>query len=148
MDMRTFGILPSKTFPNTPTSSLIADPFHEPHHGSHVAYLETSVGPATLVLVRQLRLRQSPDVPPPAPRRVKPMPTPRPILPAVAPSPSPAVESSAPSFPPPHVALHADDANSKVFLAIGRALMAVVSAFPFSYRDAYKCSLNHRTTAR
>ena len=95
-----------------------------------------------------VRLRQSPDVPPPAPRRVKPMPTPRPILPAVAPSPSPAAESSAPSFPPPHVALHADDANSKVFLAIGRALMAVVSTFPLSYRDAYKCSLYYRTTAR
>ncbi|PIL27270.1 hypothetical protein GSI_10417 [Ganoderma sinense ZZ0214-1] len=61
MDMRTFSILPAKTFPNNPTSSLIADPFHEPHHGSHVAYLETSVGPATLVLVRQLRLRQAPD---------------------------------------------------------------------------------------
>ncbi|TBU22338.1 hypothetical protein BD311DRAFT_824624 [Dichomitus squalens] len=61
MDMRTFGILPSKNFPNTATSSLIADPFHEPRDGSHVAYLETSVGPATLVLVRQLRLRQSPE---------------------------------------------------------------------------------------
>ncbi|KAI1798461.1 hypothetical protein LXA43DRAFT_32098 [Ganoderma leucocontextum] len=61
MDMRTFAILPAKTFPNNPTSSLIADPFHEPRHGSHVAYLETSVGPATIVLTRQLRLRQSPD---------------------------------------------------------------------------------------
>ena len=61
MDMRTFAILPAKTFPNNPTSSLIADPFHEPRHGSHVAYLETSIGPATLVLVRQLRLRQAPD---------------------------------------------------------------------------------------
>ncbi|KAK7015018.1 hypothetical protein R3P38DRAFT_2998982 [Favolaschia claudopus] len=28
-------------------------------------------------------------------------------------------------FPPPHVVLHPDDANSKVFLAIGRSLMSV-----------------------
>ncbi|KAI0646053.1 hypothetical protein C8Q79DRAFT_643399 [Trametes meyenii] len=61
MDMRAFAAIPSHAFPNTPTSSLIAVPFHEPHHGNRVSYLETSIGPATLVLVRQLRLRQSPD---------------------------------------------------------------------------------------
>ena len=61
MDMRAFAVMPPKAFPNTPTSSLIAVPFHEPHHGNRVAYLETSVGPATLVLVRQLRLRQNPE---------------------------------------------------------------------------------------
>ncbi|KAI8970640.1 hypothetical protein BD414DRAFT_540798 [Trametes punicea] len=61
MDMRVFAAIPSHTFPYTPTSSLIAVPFHEPRHGSHVSYLETSVGPATLILVRQLRLRQNPD---------------------------------------------------------------------------------------
>ncbi len=61
MDMRAFAVLPPKTFPDTPTSSLIAVPFHEPHHGNRVSYLETSIGPATLLLVRQLRLRQNPE---------------------------------------------------------------------------------------
>ncbi|CDO69095.1 hypothetical protein BN946_scf184992.g44 [Trametes cinnabarina] len=62
MDMRAFAALPTHTFTTyTPTSSLIAVPFHEPQHGTHVSYLETSIGPATLILVRQLRLRQNPD---------------------------------------------------------------------------------------
>ncbi|KAI0353316.1 hypothetical protein OH77DRAFT_619046 [Trametes cingulata] len=61
MDMRAFAAVPSQSFLTTPTSSLIAVPFHEPRHGNHVSYLETSIGPATLVLVRQLRLRQNPD---------------------------------------------------------------------------------------
>lgn len=61
MDLRAFAALQSHSFPETPTSSLIAVPFHEPRHGNHVSYLETSIGPATLVLVRQLRLRQNPD---------------------------------------------------------------------------------------
>ncbi|KAJ7738493.1 hypothetical protein DFH07DRAFT_82874 [Mycena maculata] len=30
-----------------------------------------------------------------------------------------------PVFPPPHIVLHPDDANSKVFLALGRSLMSV-----------------------
>lgn len=56
-------LLPFRTTPppETPTSSLIAIPFHEPRHANHISYLETSIGPATLVLVRQLRLRQSPE---------------------------------------------------------------------------------------
>ena len=33
-----------------------------------------------------------------------------------------------PPFPPPHVVLHPEDASSKVFLAIGRSFMSVVSA--------------------
>ncbi|KAI0746461.1 hypothetical protein C8Q80DRAFT_1175179 [Daedaleopsis nitida] len=61
MDMRAFAVMPPKSFPSTPTSSLIAVPFHEPQHGNRVSYLETSVGPATLILVRQLRLRQNPE---------------------------------------------------------------------------------------
>ncbi|KAI0368554.1 hypothetical protein BV20DRAFT_457658 [Pilatotrama ljubarskyi] len=61
MDMRVFAAIPSQSFPSTPTSSLIAVPFHQPRHGNHVSYLETSIGPATLVLVRQLHLRQNPD---------------------------------------------------------------------------------------
>lgn len=61
MDMRAFAALQNHTSPETPTSSLIAIPFHEPRHANHISYLETSIGPATLVLVRQLRLRQSPE---------------------------------------------------------------------------------------
>lgn len=61
MDMRAYAALQNHTFPETPTSSLIAIPFHEPRHANHISYLETSIGPATLVLVRQLRLRQSPE---------------------------------------------------------------------------------------
>lgn len=61
MDMRAFAVMPPKTFSATPTSSLIAVPFEEPTKGSRVSYLQTSVGPATLVLVRQLRLRQNPE---------------------------------------------------------------------------------------
>ncbi|KAI0747953.1 hypothetical protein C8Q80DRAFT_1219320 [Daedaleopsis nitida] len=69
-----------------------------------------------------VRLRQSPDAPPP-PRRVKPIPSFKAKHGAVgsaAPPPAPTVP-----FPPPHVVLHADDASSKVFHAIGRALMSV-----------------------
>lgn len=32
-------------------------------------------------------------------------------------------------FPPEHVVLHPDDANNKVFIAMGRALLSVVSLF-------------------
>ncbi|KAH9914166.1 uncharacterized protein BXZ73DRAFT_92830 [Epithele typhae] len=60
-DMRVFLASPTKSLPTTPTSALIAVPFHDRHHGSRVAFLDTPVGPATLVLVRQLRLRQAPD---------------------------------------------------------------------------------------
>ncbi|KAJ6546498.1 hypothetical protein DFH09DRAFT_1249058 [Mycena vulgaris] len=52
------------------------------------------------------RLRQSPPPPPPHRR-------------ARSDQPSTLV------FPPPHVVLHPDDANSKVFLALGRSLMSV-----------------------
>ena len=61
MDMRVFATLTSKPFPTTPTSSLIAVPFHERDRGGRVAFLDTNIGPATLILVRQLRLRQNPD---------------------------------------------------------------------------------------
>ncbi|RPD65168.1 hypothetical protein L226DRAFT_456313 [Lentinus tigrinus ALCF2SS1-7] len=61
MDIHAFAVLPLKTFPYTPTSALIAVPFHAPQHGNHLSYLETSVGPATLLLVRQLRLHQNPE---------------------------------------------------------------------------------------
>ncbi len=72
-----------------------------------------------------LRLRQSPDAPPAPARRVK-------VLPATkskhAVGSSPGVPAPAwPAFPPPHVVLHPEDANSKVFLAIGRSFMSVVS---------------------
>lgn len=67
------------------------------------------------------RLRQSPD--PPAPRKIRPAPTAKVKATAIA-SESPRVEL--PPFPPPHIMLHSDDMNSRVFLSIGRALMSVV----------------------
>ena len=42
-----------------------------------------------------------------------------------------------PVFPPPNVVLHEDDANSKVFLAVARAFISVVSYdltfYPFPF---------------
>ncbi|EIN12500.1 hypothetical protein PUNSTDRAFT_130760, partial [Punctularia strigosozonata HHB-11173 SS5] len=74
------------------------------------------------------RLRQSPDLPStattPALRRIKPLMISKSNnVPAVS-SPS-SNDSNALTFPPPHVVLHPDDASNKVFLAIGRSLLAV-----------------------
>lgn len=50
-----------------------------------------------------------------------------------------------PQFPPTHIILHPDDANSKVFLAIGRAFLSVVRTFFLSSfsllhpRHSYLC---------
>ncbi|KZT28544.1 hypothetical protein NEOLEDRAFT_1145757 [Neolentinus lepideus HHB14362 ss-1] len=67
------------------------------------------------------RLRQSPD-PPPPPRRIKPAPSAgSKSKPMLHESPKPDM----PLFPPPHVMLHPDDLNSKVFLAIGRCFFSV-----------------------
>ncbi|OCH95601.1 hypothetical protein OBBRIDRAFT_788148 [Obba rivulosa] len=68
------------------------------------------------------RLRQLPD-PPPPPRRIRPAPTLKARAAATADEPQP--QSDWPPFPPPHVMLHSDDANSKIFLAIGRSFMSV-----------------------
>lgn len=70
------------------------------------------------------RLRQSPG-PSLAPRKIRPVPS---KLKAALPSSSPEPQGTLPPFPPPHVMLHSDDANSKVFLAIGRSFMSVVCA--------------------
>ena len=70
-----------------------------------------------------IRLRQSPDAPQQS-RRVKPIPASKTKLSAAA---APVAQTTLPPFPPPHVMLHADDAGNKVFLAIGRALVSVVS---------------------
>ncbi|PIL23834.1 transcription factor [Ganoderma sinense ZZ0214-1] len=80
-----------------------------------------------------VRLRQPTDVPPPPPRRLKPLPGSKAKPPASRQS-SAATEPTLPPFPPPHVTLHPDDANSKVFLAIGRSLMAVAH-MSFSFKD-------------
>jgi hypothetical protein len=77
------------------------------------------------------RLRQSPD-PPAPPRRIKPVPIPK--LNIIQPS-SPS--NNMPDFPPPHVMLHPEDANSKVFLAIGRSFLSVVCGVLFPYCCAY-----------
>ncbi|OBZ77248.1 LanC-like protein 2 [Grifola frondosa] len=58
MDWRVSEVIPPLALPTTPISSLIAVPFSEPQSGADASFLETSVGPATLVLVRQLRRRQ------------------------------------------------------------------------------------------
>ncbi|CCL98954.1 uncharacterized protein FIBRA_00962 [Fibroporia radiculosa] len=68
------------------------------------------------------RLRQSPDVPPPPPRRIRPVPTPKSKAP---PAVSDVMRPDWPPFPPEQVMLHSDDASSKVFLAIGRSFMSV-----------------------
>lgn len=72
------------------------------------------------------RLRQSPDFSI-APRKIKPVPTSKSA--AIA---SEQVPLSVPVFPPEHIVLHSDDATSKVFLAIGRALMSAVCS-PYSW---------------
>jgi hypothetical protein len=74
------------------------------------------------------RLRQSPD-PPAPPRRIKPVPMP--IMQPSSPS------NNMPDFPPLHVMLHPEDANSKVFLAIGRSFLSVVCGVLFPYCCAY-----------
>jgi hypothetical protein len=66
------------------------------------------------------RLRQSPD-PPTAPRRIKPVPSSKPDIM----SSDQHVSQDMPAFPPPHVILHPEDANSKIFLAIGRSFLSV-----------------------
>jgi hypothetical protein len=73
------------------------------------------------------RLRQSPD-PPPPPRRLKPIPAPKLSITA---SDKQHPTHDMPTFPPPHVMLHPEDANSKVFLAIGRSFLSVVSCISF-----------------
>lgn len=47
-------------------------------------------------------------------------------------------------FPPPHVVLHPDDANSKVFLALGRSLMSVVRIFYCTTRVRAQFLQNNR----
>ena len=37
-------------------------------------------------------------------------------------------QNALPDFPPPHVVLHPEDATNKVFLAVARAFVSVVSA--------------------
>ena len=71
-----------------------------------------------------IRLRHSASSVAPTPRRIKPAPTAKAKHPSVTPD-APLPEY--PHFPPDHVMLHHDDANSKVFMAIGRSFMSVVS---------------------
>ena len=74
-----------------------------------------------------IRLRQSPDAPLP-PRRAKPSVAPKPKQ-VAGPSTPAVAQTPLMPFPPSHVILHPDDAGNKVFLAMGRALMSVVSLF-------------------
>ena len=67
------------------------------------------------------RLRQHPD-PPMPPRRIKPQPMPK-LNTMHSNFPS---TSNMPAFPPSHISLHPEDANSKVLLAIARSFLSVV----------------------
>jgi hypothetical protein len=81
------------------------------------------------VIKPSARLRQSPD-PPTAPRRIKPVPSSKPdIMPSDH---QPSQDNDMPMFPPSNVMLHPEDANNKVFLAIGRAFLSVVSDVYYS----------------
>ncbi|KAI0374710.1 hypothetical protein BV20DRAFT_1079791 [Pilatotrama ljubarskyi] len=74
------------------------------------------------VIKPSIRLRQSPDAPQPQ-RRIKPATTRKKRQGSVdGPCPAPL---EFPPFPPAHVFLHPEDANNKVFLALGRALMSI-----------------------
>jgi len=42
-----------------------------------------------------------------------------------------------PPFPPPHVQLHPDDLNNKVFLAIARSFLTIVCFTTFSFIQSY-----------
>ncbi|TFY62410.1 hypothetical protein EVJ58_g3884, partial [Rhodofomes roseus] len=74
------------------------------------------------VIKPSIRLRHSAASAAPPPRRIKPAPVSKskhaPVTPDVPPP-------DCPPFPPDHVMLHHDDANSKVFMAIGRSFMSV-----------------------
>lgn len=55
MDWRVSSTFLSLKLPTISASTLNSIPFYTPHSGSHASFLETSVGPATLVLVHELR---------------------------------------------------------------------------------------------
>ncbi|KAH9930982.1 uncharacterized protein B0H18DRAFT_872618 [Fomitopsis serialis] len=74
------------------------------------------------IIKPSIRLRHSAASAASTPRRIKPAPTPKskngPITFGVP-------QPDYPPFPPDHVMLHHDDADSKVFMAIGRSFMSV-----------------------
>jgi hypothetical protein len=102
-----------------PMSSPVATTAHDlplpkPHAPSQHQY-GTRIR-SNSVIKPSVRLRQASDIQ----RRIKP-------VPAVKPPPTvPESPGDMPDFPPPQVMLHADDANNKVFHAIGRSFMSVV----------------------
>ncbi|TCD65407.1 hypothetical protein EIP91_002706 [Steccherinum ochraceum] len=98
---------PSTTKLNAPSPSTVS---HQ--YGTRIR--------SNSVIRPSARLRQSPD--PPPPRKIKPAPVAKAKPAVIAPEPVPADQ---PLFPPPNVMLHADDSTSRVFLAVGRALMSV-----------------------
>ncbi|KAH9946260.1 uncharacterized protein BXZ73DRAFT_86426 [Epithele typhae] len=90
-----------------------------------------------------IRLRHSPDSAPSL-RRLKPAQSTK-LKQNAFPLPLGASQPVLPPFPPPHVVLHADDAGSKVFLAMGRALVSVDNR-AMTVKDlsemSMKCGLN------
>ena len=84
------------------------------------------------------RLRQHPD-PPMPPRRIKPQPMPKfNTMHSNFPS-----TSNMPAFPPSHISLHPEDANSKVLLAIARSFLSVVCSMLAPTYSCHSISLLH-----
>lgn len=75
------------------------------------------------ILKPSARLRQCTPSPHPAPRRIKPVPIPA-VHHPVPRTPAPCF----PVFPLPGVMLHPEDASNKVFQAIGRSFLSIVSS--------------------
>ncbi|GLB35350.1 hypothetical protein LshimejAT787_0209150 [Lyophyllum shimeji] len=87
------------------------------HADPHVSHSYGTRIRQNIVIKPSARLRQSPEPHPQPQRKPKPAPTPKSAL--SPPNPN------FPQFPPPGIVLHPDDANSKVFMAIGRSFLSV-----------------------
>lgn len=96
--------------PALPESGPVHQPSSQHQYGTRIR--------SNSVMKPSTRLRQSPD----PPRRIKPAPLPRAKAPAASKEPPP---TQMPVFPPANTMLHSDDANSKVFMAIGRSFVSV-----------------------
>jgi hypothetical protein len=93
-------------------SSPITHPDTHPNH-SYATRIRQNIS-----IKPSARLRQSPD-PPHSLRKSK-------LSITKSASSNPYAPHNYPQFPPPHIILHPEDANSKVFLAIGRSFLSVV----------------------
>ena len=125
---------PLLVIPRWPNSSLLATlnvtqtmPLSQPtpitlqdlHNNNNHPHSYATRIRQNIIIKPSARLRQSPD-PPLHPRKHK----------STSSTKSAAnTPHNFPPFPPPHIVLHPDDANSKVFIAIGRSFLSVVRHF-------------------